>query len=457
MALASSGSLSFGGISNTLSVISVTGQDNSIANVNFVSVSGVSNGDIIIVTGADSSNTQVNKLNGIWMVANSNPSTSRLFFNIYTNDPQNALSKNILASGIYTNNLGTWKHIKKTSINIEAGLSSNAQTSLNNSTIRQLAQKVSGLIKLSDFYSKYFSSAYIYSGNGDEIAQRYIYTNDTIAPITSTAGNPMIFISGTGNYTMSIFGGGYWPAATYYNNQTRKYIYATDIRNASTNIRQRGYATSIGNATVGLFAGGKNSSGNLFTVDKYTYSTGVEVTDGTVSNGTNINASGAFINGSAVGNTTFGFFSFGQGSTSANFPPFPIRYTKYTYSSDTVVTGTNSLSYQGDNRAPSSGPNYGLFVGGGSGIDSPGMTRITKYTYSTGTISESSSVLSSPVSNAGGTGNSTHGYFFNGSASSTPVFQTRKFAYSGETLTTTSTLVSIPYVMDATSSSPGGF
>lgn len=454
MALGSSGSISIGKNEIPLSIVSVVGNGTAIANASITNASSVNVGDVIIVTGAIG--TEQEKLNGNWIVCGRN--ANNIFFNIYTSNISNFPNNNIITTGTYSTNLGTWVNIKKSSISIELGKPVTTTININDANTRLLANVVTpnSPIKFSDFYSKYLAAAYIYSGLGDEVAQRYIFSMDAVAPMGSTTGNPFQFLSGTGNYTTSIFGGGY--VATFgYTNQRRKYTYATDIRSTSGTLSTtRGYAAAIGNATYAVFGGGKNASGDLYSTDKYTYST-----DTFSLEASKMNNSGKFIDGSAVGNETFGLFSFGQGGISASIPPYNIRYTKYTYSDSSVTTGTFSSTQQGDNRAASSGPTYGLFVGGGGGglYTTTTYSSIIKYTYGTNTTSVSGTSLANSASNIGGSGNSTTGYFFNGSAGTTPtaVLATRKYNYSNDVLTNASTLISIPYVMDATSSSPGGF
>lgn len=301
MALASSGRISIGkppSSAISLTPTSVTADGSSVVIAVLSDVSGVSVGDIINISGA--SGTEQSKLNGYWMVNTVTPADNKIWFNVYTDDITNAPGKNTVSTGTYTTTLGTWENIKKTCVNIELGYSISNQTNLNNTKIREIAQVIApnSLIKFSDLYSKYLAAAYIYSGTGNQLTQRYLFSTDAVAPMGSTTFNPFVYISGTGNYTTSIFGGGY--SSVYgYNAQTRKYNYSTDVRTAAGNMSStRAYAAAVSNATYATFGGGKNTT-NLNNIDVYQYSSDTFIV--TRSTGFTI----SIIDGAAVSNSAF--------------------------------------------------------------------------------------------------------------------------------------------------------
>ncbi len=453
MAVANTGVLSVGKIESSLTINFVTGANTSVVTANTDNITGISVGDIISITGA--SGTEQSKLNGYWMIAF--VSTGQFLFGIYTDDISSSPSKNRLTTGTYNTNLGTWKLLKKSSISIETGTFANTQTSFNSTNIRALANIVTpnSQIKFSDFYSKYLGAAYIYSNVGDEVGQRYFFLTDSLAPMSTTTGNPYEYISGTGNYEKGIFGGGYWPSADLFGNQRRVYTYATDIRTTSGTLSTaRAYATSIGNATYGLFAGGKYTTTNLTSIDKYTYSSDTFSLESS-------KISTSLVNGCAVGDATYGLLTFGSITT---LGPRDTRYCKYTYStSGSVNSWFYDVYFNGYNAATSSGPTYGLIVGGNSGGGRGGSTSaynsISKHVFGTSvSITELATTIGTAASYVGGSGNSTDGYFFNGVGSTgSNVLATRKYNYTTETLSNASTLVSVVYSMDATSSNPGSF
>ena len=154
---------------------------------------------------------------------------------------------------------------------------------------------------------------------------------------------------------------------------------------------------AAGTSTVGIFAGGSTGSGYPTGTYKYTYS-GDSVTSGS---SLTLGRQGL----AGTGTSTFGLFGGGYYNISTN-----LYYTnvvdKYTYSGDSVTSGT-SLGANTPYLGATGSSTVGIFGGGGDppGIVAKNVTAITyKYTYSgdsliTGTnLTTARSILSAPGS-----------------------------------------------------------
>ena len=244
-----------------------------------------------------------------------------------------------------------------------------------------------------------FAGGYWFYSGDVATTTLYYYHDDACVPgvalgyVVETAG-------AASNPTYAYIAGG-WSGGRIATSQ--KYTFGINVVAAGGSLSAaKSYVSGTGNATVGVFGGGMNAAGTrLATTDVYTYS------GDTVSPGTALGVARTAPGATSI--STVGYFAGGYTGTSSTS-----YVDKYTYSGNTVAVGT-ALDTTRDSLAAAGGPTSGIFAGGydvgGSGGNSSATT--SKYTYSGDTTTAGTS-LNAATDSLVGAANSQQAVFTGG-------------------------------------------
>jgi len=256
---------------------------------------------------------------------------------------------------------------------------------------------------------------------------KYTYSDDTVSAGTNLTTNTN-FHGAAGTYDIGLFGGG----AVQLNalvTTTYKYTYSGDTIAAGTDLLYARFSMGVtGTPTLALFAGGAINLGGVdppatANTCKYTYS------GDTVSVGTSLSTAVREL--AATGTTTTGYFGGGAANNSTIYR----TVSKYTYSGDSIVSGTNLTAARVLLSATGTST-VGYFGGGstlsaGTGYDT--TATVYKYTYSGDTVASGTNLTISRY-RAIATGSKTIGYFCCGVISSSNYSNaSSKYVYSNDT------------------------
>ena len=212
------------------------------------------------------------------------------------------------------------------------------------------------------------------------ITSKYFFINDTTVAGT-TLSIPRTTAAAVGNADIGLVAGGI-SGATYLNS-IEQYNYSNDTTVISGVVLSlaRFYLAGIGNKDVGIIAGGvDNVNGICDVVDRYTYATGTCVSGNKLGLGSSQLAS--------IGNTTLGIIAGGNINTSGKNTVVTNYTNKYTYATDTTIPGI-TLAMARASMAGASTNTTGIFVGGygdtQNGVNYFPLDYVEKYDYLTDT------------------------------------------------------------------------
>ncbi len=239
-----------------------------------------------------------------------------------------------------------------------------------------------------------------------------------ITPLPTPSPSPTISLTPTPSFTpgggmvvlqpgtLGIFAGGKNTSYGLPLSSTASYTYSTNISIAASNLTQPGLqGSAVANVSIGIFLLGIDSFGIPNTnICLYNFRTNYVYAGTSLTN--------SVFNTSAVGNSTLGIF--GGGINNVNYPPvYSTLTTIYTYSNNVISSGRN-LTYTVSDGAASGNSTIGIFAGGDEGSYFANNTSI--YTYSSNT-SVIGTVLSIGRAYLTATGNTILGVFGGGSQS----------------------------------------
>lgn len=284
-------------------------------------------------------------------------------------------------------------------------------------------------------------------GSKFDAMMKYAFTNNAVANGTALVSNTFD-ASGTSTPSLALFAGGQDSANTKIATSS-VLTFASDSVSTGGNLRvSRALPNSVGNATIGYFAGGDIGTGGSFTgstaVDIYTYSSNTSASGTALSLG--INASATY------GTATIGYFSGGQASSAS--PAWQGATQKYTYSNNSATTGT-ALSAVKSWCAGMSNTSLGIIAGGGNSTGALAVTE--KYTFA-GDVRTLGTNLMQPQWGGAAAGIASLGVVAGGGATvGNAAAKTSIYTYAGDTVVGGTNLPAAITSATGVSSTPGHF
>lgn len=262
-----------------------------------------------------------------------------------------------------------------------------------------------------DNFAMFFGGLSPTSASVSTTTERYMLVSNTVTTRTAIA-TARWRGSGMGTRIAGYYSGGSTATATTPTAANEKYTYSTDgVANSTSLTEVKAFHSAAGNDTIGLMANGQNATVGVYTSTKYTYS------------------GESMVAGTNMGNTSFVLSA--SGISAYRVSLHNIGYDKYVYSSDTrTLPVTFNLSFY-------SGCAIGSLTFGIFQISTnPFTTATEKYAYATDTKS-SGTALPSTRGTASGASDTVKGIIAQGTGDFAGTIMLKSsviYTFSGESV-----------------------